>query len=103
VTVEHVQSSVVVSKIVSKSTHTIDPDRSYWRKQTNKNAPADGQDVTNDSTHLSHMTRLSTWSRLGESNPRPTHYEPISMRCSPVQSPRLLEVRRVLMVVIISC
>jgi hypothetical protein len=53
VTVEHVQSSVVVSKIVSKSTHTIDPDRSYWRKQTNKNAPADGQDVTNDSTHLS--------------------------------------------------
>jgi hypothetical protein len=40
------------------STHTIDPNRSYWRNQ--KNAPADGQDVTNDSTHLSHMTRLIT-------------------------------------------
>ena len=40
------------------STHTIDPDRSYWRNQ--QNAPADGQGVTNDSTHLSHMTRLIT-------------------------------------------
>jgi hypothetical protein len=36
------------------STHTIDPDRSYWRNQ--QNAPADGSTVTNDSTHLSHMT-----------------------------------------------
>jgi hypothetical protein len=27
---------------------------------TNKNAPADGQGVTNDPTHLSHMTRLIT-------------------------------------------
>ena len=28
---------------------------------TNKNSPADGQGVTNDSTHLSHMTRLITF------------------------------------------
>jgi hypothetical protein len=28
------------------STHTIDPDRSYWRNQ--QNAPADGPTVTND-------------------------------------------------------
>jgi hypothetical protein len=40
------------------STHTIEPDRSYWRNQ--QNAPADGQGVTNGPTHLSHMTRLIT-------------------------------------------
>jgi hypothetical protein len=40
------------------STHTIDPDRSYWRNQ--QKAPADGQDVTYDPTHPSHMTRLIT-------------------------------------------
>jgi hypothetical protein len=28
------------------STHTIDPDRNYWRNQ--QNAPADGQDATNN-------------------------------------------------------
>jgi hypothetical protein len=34
------------------STHTIDPPTATGA--TNKNAPADGQGVINDSTHLSH-------------------------------------------------
>ena len=49
------------------SRHIIDPDRNYWRNQ--QKAPADGQGVTNDSTHLSHMTRLITKWSLGDSNP----------------------------------
>jgi hypothetical protein len=40
------------------STHSINPDRGYWRNQ--QESPTDGQGVTNDSTHLSHMTRLIT-------------------------------------------
>jgi len=44
------------------STHTIDSNRSYWRNQQ-KDAPADGQGVNDDPTHLAHMTRLITeWS-----------------------------------------
>jgi hypothetical protein len=40
------------------STHNIDHDRSYWRSQ--QNLPADGPGLTNDSTHMSHMTGLIT-------------------------------------------
>jgi len=48
-------------------------------------------------------TGLSDGSRLGESNPRPTHYEGVLVRCSRFQSPRWLHVRRLLLAAIVGC
>jgi len=48
-------------------------------------------------------TGLSDASRLGESNPRPTHYEGVLVRCSRFQSPRWLHVRRLLLAAIVGC
>ena len=54
--------------------------------------------------HLDTLTKLAyNQSRLGESNPRPTHYQGVLVRCSRVQGPRFLRIRRVRLAVIVGC
>ena len=62
-------------------------------RATNENAAADGQGVTNDSTHLSHMTRLITMVELRGLEPL-TSSMPWKRATSCAKAPRCGRVNR---------